>query len=212
MTTDSNADAKNAGEDQPILPHGRIPKSSARDGPCMPRQRSRSRSPEMPTATFSSRKLSTPAYMAKLGMTKERLRIVEEERNYAIRQRKLETVMVKYRVGEARRTERILRERREEVRRILAVSVRNKLENFSVQTIQRVFRGYDGRKNVYNWALKRAEWEAMKMVMRGSAVIIQRYYRGYLGRIQYKVMRTEISQVRSSVEVKWRLTNSASVR
>jgi hypothetical protein len=73
-------------------------------------------------------------------------------------------------IGEDRRSDRAQRLRKEVVRKMVAATIQNRLEVNSVKCIQRVVRGYLSRKNAYRWALKRAEWEAMKMVMKHAAI------------------------------------------
>lgn len=133
--------------------------------------------------------------VTKLTNTKERMRIVDEERNAEARVRRLDTVMIKYRIGEERRRDRAQRLRKEEVRKMVAATIRNRLEVNSVKCLQRVVRGYISRKNVFRWALKRAEWEAMKMVMKAAATKVQKTFRGYQGRLHYRMLRTQIAQV-----------------
>jgi hypothetical protein len=58
---------------------------------------------------------------------------------------------------------------------MVAAAIRNKLEVNSVKSMQRVVRGYFSRKNAFRWALKRAEWEAMKMVMKYAAIKVMYY-------------------------------------
>lgn len=56
---------------------------------------------------------------------------------------------------------------------------------------QRVFRGFRGKVFAQRWALKRAEIEGLKSVLREAAVNVQRAYRGHLGRVE----ATEVTAV-----------------
>lgn len=127
-------------------------------------------------------------------LTKERMRIIEEDRNTVARMARLESVMVRCRIGAEKRRLRHELERKDEIRRMQAAIRRAKLEDSSVRTIQRIWRGYYGRLNVRNWAVKKAEWDAMKVVMQDAALNIQRVFRGHLGRQLFHMKRIEISQ------------------
>lgn len=132
---------------------------------------------------------------AQTGMTKERMRIVNEAHNTAARNKRLEVVMVRCRIGDQKRLERSQLERKEEINRMLASSKRQRLEALCTGRLQRAVRGHLGRLNVRKWALKRAELDAMTMVLNRAATDMQRFYRGYLGRLVYSGMRMQLAQV-----------------
>jgi hypothetical protein len=127
-------------------------------------------------------------------MTDERMQMVEEENRLAARKKKVETVLARSKVGEARRLTREAAERREAVQELQKVVRRQKLEFNSVTTIQRVFRGHVGRKAAKRWALKRAELGAMNALLNATAICIQRCYRGYLARVLTVRKRAEMAQ------------------
>ena len=60
--------------------------------------------------------------------------------------------------------------------------------------IQRVFRGHKGRKDTRTWALKKAEIGALNALLHYTATTIQRYYRGYLGRVEQFETRLVMAQ------------------
>jgi hypothetical protein len=133
---------------------------------------------------------------AKVGkaMTDERMRMMDEENKLNARQKKMDSIMARAKVGEQRRIEREARERKEAIVKLQAIVRRQKLEAESIGHIQRVFRGHLGRKAARRWALKRAELGAMNALMNATAITIQRYYRGYLGRELTVTKRMEMAQ------------------
>ena len=127
-------------------------------------------------------------------MTDERMQMIEEENKAEARRKKVELVLARCKVGEARRLEREAAERREAVLELQRVVRRQKLEFNSVTHIQRVFRGHLGRKAAKRWALKRAELGAMNALLNATAICIQRCYRGYLARVLTVRKRAEMAQ------------------
>ena len=126
-------------------------------------------------------------------MTDERRRMIAEQQKIDLRQKKLDQVLQRAKVGEARKREREMAEKREAVLKLQAVVRRQKLEKESTVAVQRVFRGHLGRKAARRWALKRAELEAMNALLNAAAISIQRVYRGYCGRVDAKETRIEMA-------------------
>ena len=127
-------------------------------------------------------------------MTDERLRMLDEENRAAARKKKVDIVLARCKVGEARRVEREAAERREAILRMQAVVRRQRLETESISIIQKVYRGHLGRKAAKRWALKRAELGAMNALLNSTAIAIQRVFRGYEGRLFTVQKRTEMAQ------------------
>ena len=127
-------------------------------------------------------------------VTRERLRMIEEERNTKARLARMEICMLKYRVGTKIRHDREEAFRKQAIKERQALMKQKKREEEAIRLIQRCHRGYHGRINVKRWAVKRAEWDAMKVIMDEAALNIQRVFRGYLGRQYYTILRTEIAQ------------------
>jgi hypothetical protein len=127
-------------------------------------------------------------------MTDERLKMIDEENKAIARKKKVDIVLARSKVGEARRREREAAERREAIIRLQAVVRRQKLELDSVCGIQKVYRGHIGRKAAKRWALKRAELGAMNALLNATAICLQRVYRGYLARCFAITKRIEMSQ------------------
>lgn len=62
-----------------------------------------------------------------------------------------------------------------------------------VFALLQVFRGHVGRKVAKRWALKRAELGAMNALLNATAICLQRYWRGYMGRQFTIYKRTEMA-------------------
>lgn len=127
-------------------------------------------------------------------MTDERMRMIDEENKVAMRQKKVDLILAKSLIGEARRKEREANERKEAIVKMQAVIRRQKLEVASISLIQKFYRGHLGRKAAKRWALKRAELGAMNALLNATAIAIQRVYRGYKARVYAVVKRTEMAQ------------------
>jgi hypothetical protein len=122
------------------------------------------------------------------------MRMLDEENRAAARKKKVDIVLARCKVGEARRAEREAAERKEAVLRLQAVVRRQRLEQESISCIQKMYRGHLGRKAAKRWALKRAELGAMNALLNSTAVAIQRVFRGYEGRLYAVQKRTEMAQ------------------
>ena len=127
-------------------------------------------------------------------MTDERMRMLDEEQKANARKKKVDTILAKAKIGEARRQEREAAERKEAVLRIQAIVRRQKLEAQSIGTIQRYYRGHLGRKAALRWALKKAEIGAINALLNAAAIFIQRIYRGYLARVEAIETRAQMAQ------------------
>ena len=127
-------------------------------------------------------------------MTDERMRMLDEEQKATARKKKVDTILAKAKIGEARRQEREAAEKKEAVLRIQAIVRRQKLESQSIGIIQRYFRGHLGRKAAFRWALKKAEIGAINALLNSAAIFIQRIYRGYLARLEAIETRAQMAQ------------------
>eukprot|EP01038_Epipyxis_sp_PR26KG_P004789 gene4789-6716_t len=127
-------------------------------------------------------------------MTDERMRMIDEENKALARRKKIDIVLARSKIGEARRLEREAAERREAILRLNAVVRRQRLETASICTLQKVYRGHLGRKAAKRWALKRAELGAMTALLNAAAICLQRYWRGYMARDLAVYKRMEMAQ------------------
>ena len=64
----------------------------------------------------------------------------------------------------------------------------------AAQLLQRVYRGYIGRKACRRWRAKRAEYKAMNSLLVSAAVTIQRAAKGYSGRRRASTIRANIAR------------------
>lgn len=106
-------------------------------------------------------------------MTDERMRMLDEESKAVARKKKVDVVLAKAKVGEARRLERERAERRDAIIRLQAIVKRQKLELDCIIVLQKVYRGHLGRKAARRWALKKAEIGALNALLNASAIFIQ---------------------------------------
>lgn len=127
-------------------------------------------------------------------MTDERMRMLDEENRVKQRKKKIEMILGKCKVGDARRKERELNERKEAIQRLQAVVRRQRLELMSIVIIQKMYRGHLGRQAAKRWALKRAELNALNALLNSTAIAIQRVYRGYRARVYAIWKRMEMAQ------------------
>ncbi len=126
-------------------------------------------------------------------MTEERRKILDEENRIANRRKKIDQIMSRARVGEARKKQREDDEKREAALRLQEIVRRQKLELSSIGLIQRVYRGHVGRKAASRWILKRAEMNALNIIMNAAATCLQRIWRGYLARLLAVETRAEMA-------------------
>ncbi len=73
--------------------------------------------------------------------------------------------------------------------------------NQSVRLIQRVLRGYFGRKQTQHRAREASRLKVLTKVWHEAAVFIQRIYRGYLGRCMARELRAELAEFMTSIRV-----------
>lgn len=138
---------------------------------------------------------------AKKAMTDERMRMLDEENKMISRKKRVDDATERCRRGERKKSDREKLLRKEAVLKKVAYETRQKLLKDSVSNIQRIYRGFIGRKNAYAWAMKRADLGALTNVMHMTATCIQRYYRGYLGRVYKYHTRMEMSNFIAYVRV-----------
>jgi hypothetical protein len=127
-------------------------------------------------------------------MTAERMQMINEENRVKMRQKKMDLILAKSKVGDQRRKERETGERKEAITKLQSIIRRQKLEILSVTLLQKVYRGHLGRKAAKRWALKRAELGAMNALLNATAITIQRIYRGHRDRNYAMLKRQEMAQ------------------
>jgi len=127
-------------------------------------------------------------------VTTERLRMISEDNNYAARVKRIRATIDRARRGEKAKYDReVIRRRDAIMRKVQAASERHRKDDCA-RIMQRVYRGYIGRRNAKIWAVKRAELEAMNALLHQTAIIIQRTYRRYLASVLTDETRKEMAQ------------------
>jgi len=127
-------------------------------------------------------------------LSNERMKMIQEHKNCVGRQQRLEYYMRKARVGEERKLQRIEQERSEK-RRISQFEDMNRLAmNRLAAIVQRVYRGYLGRKSVENLRLERQKAALALVFLNDCATEIERAWRGYCGRRDAERLRREMAE------------------
>ena len=117
------------------------------------------------------------------------------------RQKKMQHVLNRAKVGEERTRKRLAKERAEAASKLHEKVRREKRELQACAKLQAFYRGHLGRKAARRWAVKRAELEAMNALMTASAITIERVFRGYMGRIAASVARMEMAEFISMIRL-----------
>ncbi len=87
------------------------------------------------------------------------------------------------------------------MRRSLVSTRETTSRTHSIYLIQRVLRGYFGRKRARRRAKEALELKALMKVWNNAALFIQRIYRGYLGRCIAKELRMELAEFMASIRI-----------
>ena len=130
----------------------------------------------------------------KKAVTTERLRMISEQSNYAARVKRIGAAFERGRRGEQAKRDRDIILRRDAIMRRIKIASERHLKDDSCRVMQRVYRGFIGRRNAKIWAVKRAELEAMNALLHQTAIVIQRTYRRYLARVLLDETRKEMAQ------------------
>merc|ERR1711871_572137 len=113
----------------------------------------------------------------------ERMQMEYEEQLFEARKKRIAFYSERVERGQQRIAEREALRRKEEIVARVRKLKRKQLERESAVHIQRIFRGHKGKKDARVWALKKAEIGALNALLNYTATTIQRYYRGYVGRV-----------------------------
>ena len=133
--------------------------------------------------------------------TEERRKMRREKALLEERQKKMQHVLNRAKVGEERTRKRLAKERAEAASKLHEKVRREKRELQACAKLQAFYRGHLGRKAARRWAVKRAELEAMNALMTASAITIERVFRGYMGRIAASVARMEMAEFISMIRL-----------
>ncbi len=127
-------------------------------------------------------------------LSNERKKMIQEHKNCVDRQQRIQYYMRKAKVGEERKLLRLEQERSEK-RRISQFEDMNRLAmNRLASVVQRVYRGYLGRKTVENLQRERQKTESALVFLNECATEIDRAWRGYCGRRDALRLRREMAE------------------
>lgn len=127
-------------------------------------------------------------------LSNERKKMIQEHKNCVERQQRIQYFMRKAKVGEERKRLRIEHERSEK-RRISQFEDMNRLAmNRLAAVVQRVYRGYLGRKKVKNLQREQQNAESALVFLNECATEIERAWRGYCGRRDALRLRREMAE------------------
>ncbi len=127
-------------------------------------------------------------------LSNERKKMIQEHKNCVDRQQHIQYFMRKAKVGEERKQLRLEQERSEK-RRISQFEDMNRLAmNRLAAVVQRVYRGYLGRKTVENVRRERQKAESTLVFLNDCATEIERAWRGYCGRQDALRLRREMAE------------------
>jgi hypothetical protein len=129
----------------------------------------------------------------------ERKRMEMEARNVAARQRKAELYDEKARVGHARKQKLEQQRTAAYRRRMVLENQKAKREALAAIHVQRIFRGFMGRRAGRKWMLRRREIDAQRALAKAAATTLQRVFRGRLGRLKADERRVELAEFISQI-------------
>jgi len=124
----------------------------------------------------------------------ERKRIMQEEKNADFRKNRIDCAMQKARAGEERKRERIEKERLEQAKLKQWYNKTKLAEQRLAITVQKVFRGYLGRKSTSIIQANQERTKSAEALMNNCATDIARVWRGYCGRIDAGYLRAEMAK------------------
>jgi hypothetical protein len=127
-------------------------------------------------------------------LSNERMKMIQEHKNCVERQQRIEHFTRKARIGEERKRQRAELEQFER-KRVSQFENMNKLAmNKLAAIVQRVYRGYLGRKTVENLKLERQKAASALGFLNACATEIGRAWRGYCGRRDAERLRKEMAE------------------
>eukprot|EP00986_Skeletonema_menzelii_P005797 scaffold2145_cov136-Skeletonema_menzelii.AAC.2 len=127
-------------------------------------------------------------------LSNERMKMIQEHKNFIERQQRIQYFMRMAKKGEEMKLQRIEQKRMEE-RRISQFENMKKLAmNRLAAVIQRVYRGYLARKTVENLRHEQQKADLAVVFFNGCATEIMRVWRGYCGRRDTERLRREMAE------------------
>jgi hypothetical protein len=128
-------------------------------------------------------------------ITDETVQKLALEKKNAIRKKKIDLILARQNVGDARRVDREREEHRDAVVTLQAIVRRQAEEARAGIIIEKLYRGHLGRKAAKRWALKHNEFRAMYYLLSSAAVCVQRQFRGWLARQFTIKKRIDMGQI-----------------
>ena len=127
--------------------------------------------------------------------------MIQEHKNAVARQEKIDYFMRKAKNGEEKIRQRKERERLEEKRINEWEHKKSLAMNRLASTVQRMYRGYLGRKRVMKIKKERRKEALTLAYLNLCATDLQRVYRGYCGRRDAEQLRMEMAEFLFSLRV-----------
>lgn len=127
-------------------------------------------------------------------LSEERKKMIQEEKNAVFRRSRMEHAMEKARAGESRWRQRSERERIERAKIRQFLNKKKQAEHRFAVNLQRVFRGYLGRRLAKMCSLQRDSARSDELLKNACATDIARVWRGYCGRIDAGYLRAEMAR------------------
>jgi IQ calmodulin-binding motif len=119
---------------------------------------------------------------------------IEEAAKAQHRLQQLRTALAAAARGAARRAAREAADRHAAAVRRTSARQEARKREAAARNLQRLYRGYRGRRSAGVWALRRAEADALRSVLLAAAVTVQRVFRGYQGRCAAAEVRMELAE------------------
>jgi len=137
-----------------------------------------------------------------LPISEERMQMIQEHKNFVARQQRIALFTRKARIGYERKQQRQERQRLEKKRiREWEDKTRLAMQRLAA-TVQRIYRGYIGRKTVKNLKLEKQKAEWAIAFLNSCATEIERTWRGSCGRRDAKRLRKEMSEFMFAIRAK----------
>ena len=120
----------------------------------------------------------------------------------AQRTKAMQAAMAKAAAGERMKQERVLSKQKLERQRLREELEKIKLETASARAVQRIFRGFLGRRAAQKWTLLSVERKAHANLKFAAAALLQRVFRGYQARLIAEDKRLEMAEFIAKVRAR----------
>jgi len=127
-------------------------------------------------------------------VSEERKKMIQGQTNAEFRRNRIEYAMQKARAGEERKMQRLEKMRLEKAKLRQWDNKKKYAEQRLAIEVQRVFRGYLGRKIARKCALEQGNVDYIEALSNDCATDIARVWRGYCGRLDAGYLRAEMAK------------------